>query len=173
MMREHPEWSWNAESSWCGAVYLDRPELQDVTVVHLVRHPKKVLDSLLRRHKHNHPYYGPHHHWLIKHLPELGEWDTPEGRAACQYVQMNRMVEKRADIFHQVEHDPKELLAKLDIDWQGCDLFDDTAYNAHPGALTSDVKIADLPAEFQALIEEMTARYGYEWQQSRGPPTRT
>lgn len=163
LMAEHPEWNWRAESSWCGSVYLDRPELQDVTVVHLVRHPKKVLDSLLRRHKSTHPYYGPHHHWLAKHLPGLKEWDTPEGKAAYQYVQMNKIVEVQANILHQVEHDPKELLAKLDIDWSGYGLFNDTEYNAHPGPIESDVQLDDLPIEFYTPIKKMTTRYGYEW----------
>lgn len=163
MMDEHPEWKWRGESSWCAAVYLDRPALRDVTVVHLVRHPKQVLDSCLRRYKFNHPYYGPYYHWLAKHLPGLDEQDTPEGKAAYRYLRLNELVEKRADIFHQVEHDPKELLAKLDIDWQGYGLFNNTEYNAHPGGVESDVRLDDLPVELQWPIAKMSTKYGYEW----------
>ena len=163
LMIERPEWNWTAESSWGGAVHLTRPELDGVTVVHLVRHPKKVLDSHLREWKALHPYYNPHYHWLTKHLPELNGYDTPEGKAACKVLRLNEMIEARADVFHRIEDDPRELLDKLGIDWQGCELFNNPEHNAHPGRTESDVTLGDLPVELQGPIAEMTERYGYEW----------
>lgn len=163
LMNEHPEWKWIAESSWCGSVYLDRPELDGVTVVHLVRHPKKVLDSILREWTSLHPYYNPHYHWLTRHLPELAEYETPVGKAACKVLRLNEMVEARANLRHRIEDDPRELLDKLSIDWQGRELFNNPKHNAHPGRVESDVQLGDLPAEFRGPIEEMSVRYGYEW----------
>ncbi len=163
LMNERPEWKWIAESSWCGAVYLDRPELAGVTVVHLVRHPKKVIDSHLREWKANHPYYSPHYHWLEKHLPELAEYDTPEGKAACKILRLNEMIEARADLFHHIEWDPRGLLGALGINWNGRELFNNPEHNAHPGRKESDVMLGDLPAELRGPIAEMTERYGYEW----------
>ena len=159
----HPEWKWRAEASFGAAVYLDRPELKGVTVVHLVRDTKKVIDSMLRRYKAMAPYHGPHFHWLARHIPEIWDWPTPEGRAAYRYLKLNEMCEARADIFHRVEDDPKQLLAKLDINWMGYGLFNDTKYNAHPGTITSDVRLDDLPEKLRWPIDRMTRRYGYEW----------
>ena len=163
LMNERPEWKWIAESSWCGSVYLDRPELDDVTVVHLVRHPKKVLDSILREWSSLHPYYNPHYHWLTRHLPKLTEYKTPAGKAAYKVLTLNRLVEARADMRHRIEDDPKELLLALGIDWGERDLFNNPEHNAHPGRVESDVQLADLPVEFQGPMEEMSGRYGYEW----------
>ena len=163
LMDERLEWNWKADTSWCGSVYLDRPELAGVTVVHLVRHPKKVIDSHLREWKANHPYYNPHYHWLEKHLPELVDYKTPEAKATYKVLRLNEMVEARADIRHRIEDDPRELLDKLGIDWQGCDLFNNPEHNAHPGRAESDVMLVDLPAEMREPIAEMTERYGYEW----------
>lgn len=163
LMDERPEWNWKAESSWCGSVYLDRPELDNVTVVHLVRHPKKVLDSLLREWKSTHPYYNPHYHWLTRHLPGIALYETPVGKAAYKALALNQMIEFRADVFHRIEDDPRELLDKLGIDWDGKELFNNPEHNAHPGRAESDVTLGDLPAELREQIAEMTARYGYEW----------
>ena len=163
LMDERPEWNWTAESSWCGSVYLDRPELDGVTVVHLVRHPKKVIDSLLREWKGTHPYYNPHYHWLEKHLPELADYKTPEAKATYKVLRLNEMVEFRADVCHRIEDDPRELLDKLGIDWQGCELFNNPEHNAHPGRAESDVQLADLPEGDGGRIEKMSTRYGYEW----------
>jgi hypothetical protein len=163
LMIERPEWNWTAESSWGGAVHLTRPELDSVTVVHLVRHPKKVLDSHLREWKARHPHYNPHYHWLTKHLPELADYDTPEGKAACKVLRLNEMIEARADVFHRIEDDPRDLLDKLSLDWQGCELFNNPEHNAHPGHAESDVQLADLPEVYRERIEKMSTRYGYEW----------
>ena len=141
----------------------DRPELADVTVVHLVRHPKKVLDSLLREWKATHPYYNPHYHWLEKHLPELADYKTPEAKATYKVLRLNEMIQYRADVFHRIEDNPRGLLDKLGIDWQGCELFNNPEHNAHPGRVESDVQLADLPAELRGPMEEMSTRYGYEW----------
>ena len=163
LMNERPEWKWTAESSWCGAMYLNRPELAGVTVVHLVRHPKKVLDSHLREWKVLHPYYSPHYHWLEKHLFGLAEHETPMDKATYKVLRLNEKVSKRADIRHRIEDDPRELLDKLGIDWQGRELFNNPEHNAHPGRAESDVQLVDLPEVYRGRIEKMSTRYGYEW----------
>ena len=42
------QWGWRADSSWLAAPFLHYPELDDMTVIHVVRHPKPTLDSFLR-----------------------------------------------------------------------------------------------------------------------------
>lgn len=163
LMEERAEWGWTADASWCGSVYLDRPELDGVTIVHLVRHPKKVLDSFLREYKANHPYYNAHYHWLTKRLPEMQTYKTPEGKAACKVLRLNELIDAHANVFHRIEDDPRELLDKLGIDWQDKELFNNPEHNAHPGRAESDVTIADLPEELQGPMEEMGVLYGYEW----------
>ena len=165
----NPHWDFHAESSWLAAPFLDKPELEDATVVHLVRHPKDVLDSFLRLMVYTHPTYGPYYKWMAEKIPQIEALERPEDRAAYWYIKLNQMVERRADITHRVEDDPRDLLDKLGIEhyWDK-ELFNNRKYNARPGYGPSNVMPEDIsiPALHTELLR-MTERYGYSWADHR------
>jgi len=160
LRKEHPEWGWLAESSWLAVPFLDRPELVDMRVVHLVRHPKAVMDSNLKLRYFSGSLYETN--FMRPYLPELDDWPLPEHKAACWYLRMNELCEARADVFHRVEDDPRLLLDKLGIDHAGKPIYANTSYNTRPG-IPSDVDLDTLPDRLRDRLFEMTMRYGYDW----------
>lgn len=161
----NPHWEHHAESSWLAAPFIQRPELKDVTVVHLVRHPKDVMDSFLRLMVYTHPTYGPYYQWMAEKLPKLNALDRPEDRAAYWYIKLNQMIEPRADVFHRVEDDPRELLEKLGIETTNT-LFNNKKYNTRPGYGPSNVTLEDISEPILRMqLLQMTERYGYSWEE--------
>jgi len=159
--RRNPAWGWQADSSWLAVPFLDRPELAAMTVVHLVRHPKKVMDSHLRLMAHR-PEAVPYYQGMEDYLPELATYDVID-RAAYWYLKLNEMAAARADLFHRVEDDAGVLLDKLGVDWAGKPSFDDTTYNSRPGYGPSDVLLSDVSQPLRDQLAEMSLRYGYQW----------
>jgi len=157
------QWAQEADSSWLAAPFLDLAKGYDLTVVHQVRHPKKVIDSLgkcgvFEREK----WYGNFCRFAYEHCPAMHDEPTVKERAARFYVDWNTMIEPWADVFWRVEQDPRGLLDRLGIDHEGKTLFDDTAYNGRYGPHT-DTKLDDLNPRLRGEIEEITERYGYVW----------
>ena len=153
---------WEAESSWLAAPFLDDPLLEEVTVVHLVRDPKKVIDSWLGLGylQGDSPVY---HAWMCAHLPWLLSWADPEHRAAAIYIGWNKMIKDKthATIFHRVEDDPVVLLDRLQIDYRGKKLFSDKTYNTRRPRREADVTLQALPDSLREALREMQHGYGY------------
>lgn len=160
--RDNVEWGWEAESSWLAAPYLEWPEIKDMTIVHLVRHPKKVIDSQMRMMSFDYERGGLFYQFQYNHVPELICIEDEFTRAGYFYVEWNRLIEPHADIFWRVEDDVRVLLDKLGIEWRGKQLFDCKRYNSRSGWRTSDVDIRSLPQPLRGSIIEMAERYGYE-----------
>lgn len=158
--RNNPHWGWEGESSWYAAMYLDDPILDGITIVHLVRHPKEVIDSQLSMGNWTHPAYDGAK-TLLPYLPGLALCQSPLEMSAYWYVEWNRKVEPHADTFHRVEDDVRLLLDKLGIDYAGKILFDDKKYNTRR-TYPSDVDLkTDLTDPLRSEILEMAHRYGY------------
>ena len=153
-----------ALSSWLAAPFLNQRPLQDARVVHLVRHPQRVMESLLRIgfFEGRYPEYLS---FANEHLPGLEEQPSGEAKAAHLYVKWNEMIERQCDgrqyIRHRVEDDPAFLLDQLGIIADG-DLYRNTRLNSRAGAPV-DVDITKWPEVFA-----MAERYGYELE----PPQR-
>lgn len=153
-------WGWEGESSWYAAFYLDDPVLDGMTIVHLVRHPKEVIDSQLSMGNWTHPAYNGAK-TLLPYLPSLATCQTPLEMSVHWYSEVNRLIEPHADIFHRVEDDVRLLLDRLGIDHVGKTLFDDKKYNTRR-TYPSDVNLdADLTEPLRSEILEMAQRYGY------------
>lgn len=160
---ENAWWDWEAESSWLAAPHLEMPELDPVVVVHLVREPKKVIDSQMRIKAFEQPD-SPFYLWQLRWLPELEEFNDQFHRAAYFYVRWNEMIEEaEPDIFWRIENNVCDLLEKLDIRHEGVELFDDKLYNSRGGYGPSDVDLNDLPGELRIPLKEMAERYNYDW----------
>lgn len=156
-------WGWEAESSWLAPPFLDRPELEGVTVVHLVREPKKVIDSQMRIRAFTE---GDNHwrRWQLQWLPELE--DRPEvEQAALFYVRWNRMIEAhKPPLRYRVDKDSiLELLDLLGVDWRDKEVYRNKRYNSRAGWGPSDVDLDGLPEPLRGELREMSEGYGYEW----------
>lgn len=163
--RRNPAWEWQAESSWLATPFLMERELYAFTVVHLVRHPKLVIESQLRMMLYTHPNYGPYYQWMVQFIPEIENYENARDRAAYWYIKLNEFVEERADIFHLVEDDVRGLLDKLGIQWRGVTLFKDTSYNTRPGYGPVEFDINSIDRRLRQQLLEMSSRYGYQWKQ--------
>jgi hypothetical protein len=159
--KAHPEWGWRAESSFLAAPFLDKPEMQAMTVVHLVRRPKDVIESYVRMSLYE-PVHRLYVEWMAQFIPEIWDWSTPEQRAAYWYVAVNEMIEPHADLFHRAEDDPRGLLDALGIAWQGKRLYENTRCNTKRWYGPADANLDELPEPLRGRLSEMTERYGYE-----------
>jgi hypothetical protein len=154
-----------ANASWLVAPFLD--QFPDATVVHLVRHPKRVLDSF-RRIAFFNPRYRAAHQPQCKHAKEHcpGAWQysTTKMRAGHFYVAWNRMIERLAPdaVFHRIEDRDEELLRKLGVEWKE-ELFSDTTYNHRDGPVISDVDTRKLWDPVKSDLAQMMDDYGYEY----------
>lgn len=157
------KWGPQAETSWLAAPYLDVPEMRGVVRVHLVREPRKVINSLVkcevfeRRDR-----YGLYTDFAYHWVPQMRQESTPIRRAGRFYVNWNRMIEPHADIFWNVEADRVGLLDLLGIPWEGCDVFNETNYNWRTGPAI-DCSLADFDEPLLSELKQITGEYGYEW----------
>ena len=162
--KENAWWGWQAESSWLAAPYLTVPELEDCKIVHLVRHPKRVIDSQLRIRLFTEDVYPAFYLYKLQFLPELADFENPFHEAAYFYVQWNRMIEPHADYRVRVEKDSTlGLLDRLGIEWREKQLFSNRTYNSRVGWRDSDVDLDDLPESLRDPLREMCGDYGYKW----------
>jgi len=158
-----PEWGWRAESSWLAFPFLHEPELSSLTVVHLVRHPKLVIDSKCRMGFWNGKHYRTYANWARSYLPLLDQWQTIQDKAAYWYIEVNRRVAKRADFFHRVEDDVRPLLDRLDIQYNESELYTNTRYNSRSGYHPSNVKLVNFSVPLRLELMQLSKQYGYRW----------
>jgi len=164
--KKNPWWGWQADSSWMAAPYLERAELEGMTIVHLVRDPKKTIDSMVRTGGFNSDIGGLFWQFQIKHMPELLETESRFERAGWFYTRWNERIERCATLRWRVEDDVRGLLDLLDIDYEGKEIFADTTYNSRAGYGPTDLNLNELPEPTLTQLQEMTERYGYEWTSS-------
>jgi predicted nucleic-acid-binding Zn-ribbon protein len=106
-----------AESSYMAAPFLDHEYFKDVTVIHVIRKPMRVINSFvsgLGYFKGN-SLYGEakeYHEFIYKHIPRLRESLPPQDRAALYYIKWNEMIKQKAQNYflYRIEHPPTKLL---------------------------------------------------------------
>jgi len=152
-----------AESSWLAAPFLDVPICKDATIIHLVRHPQTVIESLLRigffDDESEYPDYAE---FAYTHLGGLRNEPTPEARAVTFYSAWNQMIEAQSKgrryIRHRVEDDAGGLLDVLGIECGP--IYDNRRYN------TAGIKPVAFDLDDHPGLLGMAERYGYD----RQPP---
>jgi len=85
-----------AESSWVAAPFLNGPLAKDARVIHLVRHPKHVIESLVRTNffdENTGRRDWPYTQFVYDRMPDLLNMESQIDRAAAFYVRWNRMIE--------------------------------------------------------------------------------
>ena len=154
-----------AESSWMAAVALN--DLGSETrVIHLIRHPYRVIESQMRLRffADNAPsQHKPYMDFVTEELPGIWLYKSEQERATCFVLEWNRMIEECTGAMRvRAEDGPAALLDACGID-HGPDetLYDDTHYN-HRRGWPAHFNPTLLPAELHAGLAAMMNRYGYE-----------
>lgn len=155
----HPEIE--ADSSWLAAPFLRSGILAEAQVVHLVRHPKRVVESLLRiGFFDDDSPYAEYAEYAYIRLPELRNLETAEERAVHFCLEWNRMIEKAlADCDHvrwRVEDEPLELLHELGLQFNEVSVYKNRRYNSRAG------KRVDFSMDNWPELCQMAERYGYD-----------
>ena len=160
-----------ADSSWMAAPYLDHELLEGVPVVHQLRHPRKVIESWIRKSTAEHtPRYWQ---FVNEHAPEVGQQEKELDQFAARYVLWNELIESKLDGHDycrwRVEDGEDDLFAWLSdrelFDPQRIDrqmLFPDKSFN-HKSGENKPFDLADISEPWRSRLAEMSARYGYEW----------
>jgi len=157
----NPSWGWQADSSWLAAPWLGRPELEDMTVIHVMRHPKPTMDSFLRLilYSNTKPYFD----WAAQFIPEI-KLLNPVDSMAYWYIAFNEMIEPHAHFRHRIEDSTASLEQFLNITVQNP--FSNKLYNSRPGLGLSDVKLEDISPKLRDKLLVVADRYGYKWDEN-------
>ena len=155
-----------AEASYMVAPFLNHDLLRDIPLVHIVRHPQKVISSFVKDFRYFIKRGSGWQDFIYTHVPELDDWDTQIERACCFYVRWNEIIEKtysaRRHLFHQVEEMPSaEFLDFIGVQTR-VDIFDNTLVNSKRRQRT-DLDIDSIPeGKVKDQFVAMILRYGYE-----------
>jgi hypothetical protein len=91
-----------AESSYLASPYIDHPSLKNVIIIHLVRHPMKVINSFVSGFEYFNDWcltakdYKDCHKLIYEFIPELNQEISPVLLCALYCVRWNQMIEKKA-----------------------------------------------------------------------------
>lgn len=107
-----------AESSYMAAPFLDNKEIKDVPLIHIVRHPLKVITSWIQT-KTLENNVNPWGKFIYKHLPLLKKIKDPIDKACYYYIEWNKIIESkygnRKHLFFRVEDDTKKIVNFLNV----------------------------------------------------------
>lgn len=159
-----------ADASYMAVPYLMLPDLQEVSLIHVVRNPLSVISSFLDdlHYFHNHLNYtfnkeGGWEQWIFKNLPELNHWSNPIERACLYYLEWNTKIEEAAKnrkyLFHRIEDNLDDDFFKF-IDKQGRN-YTTPSLNSFRRR-HNDLVFADIPwSRLKEKFMNMYTRYGY------------
>lgn len=157
-----------AESSYMAVPFLHHDCLKETEVLHVVRHPVKVLNSFLNylRYFYEPPICVPpnpiYEAFIYRHLPELKSYAAPLERAAMYYVLWNEMIERRKTLaIFRAEDGPDPLKRLLGVESVVDNVFDDRKVNSYecPG---NRFDLGMLPkGSVKDRFVEIGRRYGY------------
>ena len=157
---KHPELV--ADSSWLAAACIQRGILEGTQIIHLVRHPRRVINSLLRTQFWTNDGVAGWRLAARNMLPTLDDWSELVDKSAHFYVEFNNFIEGHADYFHRIEDDPRLLLDAMGVTYDASTLFSDSRANAYEGERRDDVALADISQPLRDQVAEKLASYRYE-----------
>lgn len=173
--------SLRADSSWLAAPFLNSDILKDAFVVHLIRHPKDVIESAAKiRQAGMAPQQ--YHDFNVHHLPGMDQHSHLPTMLAYRYVHWNRLIEgflqdgRPSYTFYVDKQEPMELLAELHrqglINLDQIDqsrLFNNRKYNTKTAGTGEAVSLTDIHSPVREELEEISQQYGYAWPESSIP----
>lgn len=103
-----------ADSSYMAAIDLDAEILKDTKILHVVRHPFKVVHSFVNHIDYfkNEDHSKTYEQFISRNMPALTEDIPAYDKASLFYVLWNELIEPHSDIFHRIE-DPLEPVQKF------------------------------------------------------------
>ena len=157
----------DSESSYMAAPFLENDILSETKIIHIVRHPLKVISSHInevRFFEYPHPPQAKYQEFVLTHLPSILEIENITERACYYYIQWNKMIEEKSRkkaLFHRVENKLSPDLANYLGVTIPQKFHNDEKTNSWR-TQREDMTIADIPAgaikdEFVAVAE----KYGY------------
>ena len=165
---------YRADSSWLAAPYLDDVLLAGMPIVHITRHPQKVIASWMRIHPSSTP---PYWRYLVDHCKPIKQIERELDQCAARYVLWNELIEGKSegrDSFRwKIENGEVGLLAWL-VERELIDplnlgpqrkLYPDKTYNHKPGADSQrKIELFDISEPWRSRLADISSRYGYEWE---------
>lgn len=161
-----------AESSYMASPFLYHECLEGTKVIHVVRHPVKVINSFLNYMDYfQKPIPSSLHgmaweYFIYNHLEDLKDESlTPEERAACYYVKWNRMIDEhlvgKPHIRVKAEDGPKDIAKFVDYKGPVGDVFDDRSVNTfrRPAKKFFFANLKEGPIKEELVTQ--SALYGY------------
>lgn len=126
-----------ADSSYMVAPFLDRPELKDVKIIHVVRQPMKVINSFVEGFhyflENVDEEHKPYHEFIYENIPELRMSMDPVSKAALYYIRWNEMIEEKGRsgqyFRYRIEADINKLLIYLGINRKPYDIYENSQSN--------------------------------------------
>jgi hypothetical protein len=113
-----------ADSSYMAAPFLDDPYFRDAVIIHVFRHPMKVISSFINGLK----YFKDecieddlkeYHQFIYKYIPGMKDVKDSISRAALYWVEWNRMIKQKSEnriyFRYKVEDNPNKLLDFLSV----------------------------------------------------------
>ena len=152
----------DADSSYMSAPYLDHDILKKTKIIHLVRHPYKVINSFVKMDYFAVPNPEDYSHqsmggnswqvFIYNHLPELREAMGQYERAALYWTRWNKMILSFNNSYlHRVELGIAPLLRELNIDF--CEF--EGSLNSLGSDFTNRVADGIIRDEMVELAEDM------------------
>ena len=161
-----------ADSSYMAVPYLNRPSINEIPVIHVVRNPFAVISSFVMdlgyfKNMANNPFNVEGHweEWIFTHNPELNLTLDPIERACIHYVTWNERIEKckedRKYWFQRVEEPfPNEFFGFLGMPIKTVG-FKNKKINSKKKR-TRDFTADDIPnGPHKDKFLELVKRYGY------------
>lgn len=159
----YPNMDWwrhvEAEVSWLAVHHLNRfvKEYPDVMIVHLVRHPFRVTESIYDAGMIYSDNQGGYVLYTHNSLQTLHDYDSPWDKTAHYVVEWNKRCEPHADLLHRIEEGVPALMEKLGVPFNPeIDEWHHASNKKHP-KLERGMIADELYDELEAMVE----RYGY------------
>lgn len=143
-----------ADASWLAVPFLAHLP-KHIRIIHVVRHPRAVVESLHRRGFFRKPLASPHRVFAWKYFNRTGK---PVRDALRWYVEWNKRIEPYAHERIRVEDMPdNDFLARIGATRFGSPPTNENASNGGP-----NVRVWPTGPELDACVE-LASSYGYEF----------
>lgn len=153
-----------AEASWLAAPFLQEDIALPSQILHVVRHPLKVISSLHDFHFFNFalPTHAQYKAFVLRHLPPIRFVAGEINRAAYFYIHWNRRIEQSRPeaCLLRIEDQPRKLLSYLGLP-DDTPVYDNTTVNRwREREQDLTLRSIDNP-ELRKQLEQLAQAYDY------------